>query len=307
MEPTAPNPKRRWFSVRNLVVMTLLIILTLAIAWVATGQGAIFAFRKSVATADRIVVRDGGFDCCGPVDDDVILFEVTEPSEIKAVLMNVKFTGCSSPCNCCGFPGIDWYVGKKRLALTAVQHGNAIRWKGCPADINLTEGSKQWLVEWMVRHGVQKTDIEHGCGGPRKHLRQHAAQMKLAQTCVTQGEAHAAKGDLDAAIADFTEAINHDVNFARAYYLRGIAHEKKGNLDRAIQDFREAIWFTEPFIIKSRAEAAKFISDSDAPTELDGNLAPVYYARGRAYEKKGEKAKADDDFAQAKKLEDKPK
>jgi Flp pilus assembly protein TadD len=47
---------------------------------------------------------------------------------------------------------------------------------------------------------------------------------------------------------------------------------------------------------------AKFIADSSASIKLDLDLATVYYARGRAYEKAGDKAKADEDFAQAKKL-----
>lgn len=107
-------------------------------------------------------------------------------------------------CACCGFPGIDFYVGNERVALTAVQHGQAIRWKECPGDIRLTRDAKQWLVEWLVRHEVAQTEIEGGCGGPRKGLREHAARVKLAQTCLAQGEAYAAEGDLDAAIRSFS-------------------------------------------------------------------------------------------------------
>jgi len=127
-QAAVPKPKRRWFSLRKLLVVSFLIIPTLAVTFAVTGLRAIFAFRKAVAMADRVVVRDGGFDCCGPVDDEAILFEVTDPAEIKTVLMHLDFTGRTSPCECCGFPGIDWYRGKERIALTAMQHRKAMRW-----------------------------------------------------------------------------------------------------------------------------------------------------------------------------------
>jgi hypothetical protein len=289
-----------------LAVFSLLVLLGFGIPfWLEQSDGTHNGQLHTVmAVADRIVVRDGGFNCCGPVDDEAILFQVTSPSEIRTVREHLKFVGTTSPCNCCGFPGIDWYKGKERIALTAVQHGKALRWGR--DDLRLSAESCKWLTHWLVSHGVKEQEIEGGCGGPRRDLRRHAARMRLAQTRVTRGETRAAQGDLNAAIADFTEAINHDVNFARAYYLRGLALEKKGTLDRAIQDFTEAIWFSDPVITDSRAEAAKFISDSCVPVELDGNLAPVYYARARVYEKKGDKAKAKEDFTQARKREGKP-
>ena len=65
---------------------------------------------------------------------------------------------------CCGYPGIDWYKGKKRLALTAVQHGMGIRWKKFGTsyvgpirfygDVPLTTDSALWLIDWLRGHGV---------------------------------------------------------------------------------------------------------------------------------------------------------
>jgi Flp pilus assembly protein TadD len=37
------------------------------------------------------------------------------------------------------------------------------------------------------------------------------------------------KGDLDRAIADYTEAIRLSPKFARAYYNRGVAEKRKGD------------------------------------------------------------------------------
>ena len=67
-------------------------------------------------------------------------------------------------CLCCGWPGIDWYKGRKRLALTSVQHGHGIRWKEFGTqyfgplrgygDIPLTNESAIWLIEWLGSHGI---------------------------------------------------------------------------------------------------------------------------------------------------------
>jgi len=131
--------------------------------------------------------------------------------------------------------------------------------------------------------------------------------MELAQTCTIRGQAHAARGELKAAIADFTGAIEHEVNFAPVYYFRGLAYEKNGNLDSAIEDFTEAIWFNTPSDIDHRAAIAEFIPDPGRPINLNVTLAETYNARGHAYEKNGDKAKAEGDFAQAKKLGGKEK
>ena len=49
-------------------------------------------------------------------------------------------------------------------------------------------------------------------------------------------------------------------------------------------------------------EHDKAIADCTEAIRLDPKLAIAYYERGLVYQKKGEKAKADKDFAQAKKL-----
>lgn len=56
-----------------------------------------------------------------------------------------------------------------------------------------------------------------------------------------RGNAWKAKGELDRAIADYTEAIRLKPDHAIAHYDRGIVWQQKGELDRAIADFSEAI------------------------------------------------------------------
>jgi len=96
--------------------------------------------------------------------------------------------------------------------------------------------------------------------------------------CVSPAQEHARKGDtyyeqgqFDEAIAEYTEAVNADPDFARAYSNRAAAYCHIEEYDKAIADCSKAI-------------------------ELDPNLAVLYYNRGFAYRLLGKKAKAIADF-----------
>jgi tetratricopeptide (TPR) repeat protein len=71
------------------------------------------------------------------------------------------------------------------------------------------------------------------------------------------------KGDYDRAIADSTQALRLDPNFANAYSNRGNAYLRKRDYDRAIADY----------------EAALRINPNDAGVK--GNLETARQLRGR--------------------------
>ena len=114
-----------------------------------------------IAWGDRIVVRKGGFDCCHPVDGQQVLFAVVDPDELSEVRdhLHVVSGRPSWSCLCCGFPGIDWYRGETRIALTTVQHGFALRWAGFPRDAYFTRESALWLRQWLERHGFSEEKL----------------------------------------------------------------------------------------------------------------------------------------------------
>ena len=120
-------------------------------AW--TYQGS---FHDAIATADRMVIFDAGFDCYGRDSKAKVLSEVSKPDEVRQFAENLDFQkgqtlgGC--PCN--GYPRVDWYEGKTRVVTASIQHAQAIRWKGFHADAKLTPTSTQWLLQWLAEHGV---------------------------------------------------------------------------------------------------------------------------------------------------------
>jgi tetratricopeptide (TPR) repeat protein len=60
-----------------------------------------------------------------------------------------------------------------------------------------------------------------------------------AEGYYNRGNACAAKGDHDCAIADYDQAIKLKPDFAEAYYNRGNDYAAKGDYDRAIADSKK--------------------------------------------------------------------
>lgn len=117
-------------------------------------------FFKTVSEADRIVVRDGGFDCCVPeedIDRQRTIAVLTNAAEVAAFTAMIRFEDAPSDgsyCMCCGHPGIDWWKGDERVALTSVQHGRALRWKTFSADYPFTAESAEALARWFEERGI---------------------------------------------------------------------------------------------------------------------------------------------------------
>ncbi len=89
-----------------------------------------------------------------------------------------------------------------------------------------------------------------------------------------RGNAHAAKGARDAAIADYDEAIKLEPKNARALNNRGSARSDKGDTEAALADF-------------------------DAALKLDRRLASAYFNRANLHAAKGETARAIEDYSKA--------
>ena len=137
--------RRRRLLVMAALVVAVVAVVAASVAWAARdpsrfvrhvplrhGEG----FDRILARADRLVVSDGGFDCCGDDDPGPVLAEITDPIVLRNLARTLRFEdGVSSnsfddSCMCCGNPRLDWYRGNRRIALTSLQHGRSLRWKG---------------------------------------------------------------------------------------------------------------------------------------------------------------------------------
>jgi len=127
-----------------------------------------------------------------------------------------------------------------------------------------------------------------------------------------RGNAHSAKGDFAAAIADYDEAIRLDPKNARAFANRGTAHSEKGDAGAAIADFDAAIkldrrlasaYFNRANALAAKGEADRAVADYSAAIKYDRRNVNAYIARGALYLAQGAAPKARADMALAARLD----
>jgi tetratricopeptide (TPR) repeat protein len=131
---------------------------------------------------------------------------------------------------------------------------------------------------------------------------------------INRAIAYKAKGDLDRAIADYSEAIRLDPKYAVAYYNRAIAYKAKGDLDRAIADYNEAIRL-EPkdaraydyrgYAYQAKGDLDRAIADYNEAIRLEPKDALAYNNRGNAYQAKSNLDRAIADYDEAIRLDPK--
>ena len=122
------------------------------------------------------------------------------------------------------------------------------------------------------------------------------------------GGASNEKGDLDKAIADYTEAIRLNPKDADAYGNRGYAYAAKGDLDKAIADCTEAIrlnpkdadaYVNRGWAYGEKGDFGKAIADYSEAIRLNPKDADAHRGRGYDYDMKGDRDKAIADYTEA--------
>lgn len=129
----------------------------------------------------------------------------------------------------------------------------------------------------------------------------------LAAEYYNRGIKYGSKGDYDGAIADYTEAIRLDPQYADAFGNRANAYRDKRDLDRALADYNEALRIrpsANDYYNRGNANYLKedydhAIADYTEAIRLDPTFARAYYNRGFAKRAKGDSANASADIAKA--------
>ena len=124
------------------------------------------------------------------------------------------------------------------------------------------------------------------------------------------------KGDVDKAIADYTESLALNPDFANAHFNRGNGYSNKGDLDHAIADYDAAIkldpgfkfaFFNRGNAFFNKGDFDRAIVDYTAALRIDPAAVPVLINRGNALRSKGEFEPALADYDAALKLDPKNK
>jgi tetratricopeptide (TPR) repeat protein len=117
-----------------------------------------------------------------------------------------------------------------------------------------------------------------------------------AKACFGRGLTHFKNGVYDSAIADYSEAIQWNPEFAEAFNNRGVAHRNNGDYDSAITDYTEAIQLSSGYADAYRNRGFAHyknddtdlaIADYTEAIQLNPNSAEAYNNLGLANRKKG--------------------
>jgi tetratricopeptide (TPR) repeat protein len=157
-----------------------------------------------------------------------------------------------------------------------------------------------------------------GCGwnGSGGALREYSKAIKAkpndASAYNGRGDAYYLKGDLDGAIRDYTEAIKSAPDIAKYYSNRGHAYRAKGDYGSAIRDYTEAIrinpragiYYRNRAMVHmyNKADYDSAIADYTEAIKVSPRDGSNYIGRGNAYDAKGDRARAGEDYAKAREL-----
>ena len=142
---------------------------------------------------------------------------------------------------------------------------------------------------------------------------------RAGHAALERGDVASRKGNRELALAEYTEAIRLDPNYARAYENRARAYRDKHDPDKAISDCTKAIqldpknagtYFLRGLFFETGGDLDKAIADFTEAIRLDPTtpeefrrprcVAPeAYYKRGTAYASQGQLVRAAADFTEA--------
>jgi tetratricopeptide (TPR) repeat protein len=119
------------------------------------------------------------------------------------------------------------------------------------------------------------------------------------------------RGDLDASVADFDEALRIQPALPDAYFYRAQVHRRKGDADRALNDYSEglkyradaAAHFARGNILFDKGLANEAQEEFTEAIRIDGNHAEAYNNRGNIFRERMELHQALADYSEAVRLD----
>jgi tetratricopeptide (TPR) repeat protein len=143
--------------------------------------------------------------------------------------------------------------------------------------------------------------------GPQK-----TPDPRFATVHLERGDAYSGLGNIERALAEYSEAIRFDPQSAFAYAKRGVADSAKGDGEAALADTNKAVTLDPKlaFAYNSRGrvyyamgDKDHAIADYDQAIRLDPKRPALYYNRAVAYVAKGDNDRAIADYSAAVKLD----
>jgi len=184
--------------------------------------------------------------------------------------------------------GISGWLRKDQVALLDTELVNGMRMRASAGAVLLDDA----VAYFSKRLAANPNDMDA--------LNRRAAALR-------------AKGDLDAAINDSTEAIKRNPS-AVLYNNRAIVYQSKKDYDKAIADYAQALMLNPQYSLAyanraimwhGKKEYDQAIADTTRAIEFDPKLPGAFRTRGIAWHGKREYDKAIDDLTRALQLDPK--
>ena len=145
-----------------------------------------------------------------------------------------------------------------------------------------------------------------------EYSRSVSLKADYADAYISRANARRRKGDFSRAIEDYTRALGLKRDYAEVYNYRGFLYAQRGDTSRAIADYTQAIRYkadyTDAYFNRACAYAETrnwdlSIADFTQVIKLEPSNWIAYNQRGKAWDGKGDRLKAAEDYAASEKLQ----
>ncbi|MFQ4142367.1 tetratricopeptide repeat protein [Chlorogloeopsis sp. ULAP02] len=219
--------------------------------------------------------------------------------------------------------GVQWQSEPqtKTLTILSVQENSPAAQAGIKAgdqilaiDGNSTENITVEEATKQIQSGKEGTPVTLRIGREGGEFtltfnRIDIVNRKYAEAYHKRGHAHYQLGDKQAAVEDYTQAIQTDANFDQAYYSRGyVRHYDFSDKQAAIDDYNQAIQlnpnYTAAYINRGHVRLdlgnkQSAINDYNQAIRINSNYSLAYYSRGNVRFDLGNKQAAIEDYTRA--------
>ena len=120
------------------------------------------ALVEATSGADRILIVDDGLYSYDSANGADTLVTITNLEAIAEFNARLRFRPTLDPgrCSCSGYPRLEWYRGKERVAFASVQHGKRLRWKGFGYDVPFASETVRWWKQFAQENRIPDGKVE---------------------------------------------------------------------------------------------------------------------------------------------------
>lgn len=167
------------------------------------------------------------------------------------------------------------------------------------------------VAAYVVSQGLKREHVAGQMPGPTPFSPTPKARSTATSSptdvasALAAGQTHETQGDYQAAVNDYTAAIQFDANNPDSYSKRGSCYKNLGQYEPALTDYNTAIrlrsdnpdYYNDRGIVYWKAKQYdNAIADYNQALHLNGNVSRAYNNRGLAYYDKGNVQQALSDY-----------